>query len=358
MPSWKCSKKMKVSPFDQININQQPQNQKAPDALRRAAIQFEAVLLMQLTSALNNANNNDEDSLFGSDGGSGLAKQMFSEQLATTMAQSGGIGLSAMILRQFGGTEANSVSSGIKGLSGVIAAVKDMKENVQPTADKNASVTLKKSAKADPITKQEFMGYADGAEIVSTFEDDLKTGGIDDSLKNLMLDGKLVNSTRARIVPNSQVTEIQGISSSRLLGSSAKVAFQIPVNGRISSEFGNRFHPIDRKTKFHGGIDIAVAKGTPVAAAAEGVVTFAGWSKGYGNLVIVKHPDGRETRYGHLEKILVSEDAEVACGQQIALSGSTGKSTGPHLHFEVRENGQVVNPFRILSNVLPKNAER
>ena len=135
------------------------------------------------------------------------------------------------------------------------------------------------------------------------------------------------------------------------------VNYQIPVNGRLSSNFGNRFHPIDKVVKFHTGVDIAVPKGTRVNAAAEGTVVFAGKKGGYGNVVIIQHPDGKESRYGHLEKILVSVGEQVSAGQEVAKSGSTGKSTGPHLHFEIRENGEVVNPLKILSNVLSKNAD-
>jgi murein DD-endopeptidase MepM/ murein hydrolase activator NlpD len=139
---------------------------------------------------------------------------------------------------------------------------------------------------------------------------------------------------------------------------SGPVSFNFPVRGRISSGFGNRFHPIDKIVKFHTGLDIAVPKGTRVDAAAEGTVVFAGPKGGYGNLVIIRHPDGKETRYGHLQKILVSAGESVTSRQQIALSGSTGKSTGPHLHFEIRENGEILNPLKYLSNVLPKSADR
>jgi peptidoglycan hydrolase FlgJ len=346
---------MKVSPADKIQDIQQAQNQKGPEALRRAAMQFEAILLMQLTSALNSTSEGDEESLFGSDGGSGLAKQMFSEQMAMTMSQSGGVGLSDIILKQIGEAETKPVSGGIKSLLNVVSAVKELKENA--TAKTSGFPLINRSAKPEPITRDEFSGKPEEARIIATFKDDLRNGGIDDSLKNLVLGGKVVNSTPERIVPNSQVMEVKGLTS-EVASSPLKVSLQMPVSGRISSEFGNRFHPIDRKNKFHAGIDIAVARGTSVGAAAEGAVTFAGWKDGYGNLVIVKHPDGRETRYGHLASLSVSEGDEVVRGQQIALSGSTGKSTGPHLHFEVRENGQVVNPLRIVSNVFLNNAER
>src|SRR6185369_7232444 len=122
------------NPLEQINnivnANQATPNRPSPDALRKAAMQFEAVLLQQLTSSLSNTNNDDdEDSLFGSDGGTGLAKQMFSEQLATTMAQSGGIGLTDMIMRQSGADQTKAASNGNKSLSNAISAVKEIKQN-------------------------------------------------------------------------------------------------------------------------------------------------------------------------------------------------------------------------------------
>lgn len=105
------------NPLEQINnivnANKTTQNQQSPEALRKAAMQFEAILLQQLTSSLSGTNNDDEDSLFGNDGGTGLAKQLFSEQLATTMAQSGGVGLSDLILRQFGVNQPTPVQKSI-----------------------------------------------------------------------------------------------------------------------------------------------------------------------------------------------------------------------------------------------------
>jgi murein DD-endopeptidase MepM/ murein hydrolase activator NlpD len=355
---------MNLSPLEQINNIQTAQKQQSPDAMRRAAVQFEAVLLMQLTSALNNTSEPDEDALFGSDGGSGLAKQMFSEQLATTMSQSGGIGLADLIMQKFGAAQTKPVSGNIKGLSNAISAVKDIKESVstQKTSQKNVSPLINKSAKFVLPAEELFTGNSDEAQIISRFEDQIETEEIDDSDANLMLAGKTQNSKGERIVPYGAVMKVETVSTGMTVGStlntSNKVDFQMPLSGRVSSGFGNRFHPIDKKIKFHAGVDLAVPVGTRVAAAAEGIVKFAGWKGGYGNLVIIEHADGRETRYGHLSKIMVSEGEKVSLGQQIALSGSTGKSTGPHLHFEIRENGQVVDPIKFLSNVLPKNAER
>jgi murein DD-endopeptidase MepM/ murein hydrolase activator NlpD len=117
-----------------------------------------------------------------------------------------------------------------------------------------------------------------------------------------------------------------------------------PVRGGINSKFGRRPSPLSGTPEFHEGIDIAANVGTPVKAPASGVVTFAGSTPGYGNSVILDHGQQIQTVFGHLHKIDVSRGQRVERGQQIALSGSTGRSTGPHLHYEVVVNGRPVNP--------------
>ena len=115
----------------------------------------------------------------------------------------------------------------------------------------------------------------------------------------------------------------------------------------ITSEFGIREHPIQGVVKQHTGIDIGNAPlGTPVVSAADGVVSYAGWLGGYGNCVMVNHGDGVVTLYGHGNKILTSVGTKVKAGDTIMEVGSTGNSTGPHLHFEVRENETCVNPLK------------
>ncbi len=119
--------------------------------------------------------------------------------------------------------------------------------------------------------------------------------------------------------------------------------------GRISSGFGRRNAPKAGASTYHQGIDIAVSTGTAVWASSGGTVTLAGWQGGYGNVIYIQHPDGRVTRYGHLSRIEVSPGQKVSQGQRIALSGNTGNSTGPHLHFEIRINGNAVNPLDYLN---------
>lgn len=120
------------------------------------------------------------------------------------------------------------------------------------------------------------------------------------------------------------------------------------TGGRLTSRWGTRIHPITKKRSTHNGTDWAVPKGTAVYASCGGTVTKAGWGGNYGNVIYIKHPDGRETRYAHLSKILVSSGQSVKQGQKIALSGNTGRSTGPHLHFEIRINGSSVNALKYI----------
>jgi murein DD-endopeptidase MepM/ murein hydrolase activator NlpD len=130
-------------------------------------------------------------------------------------------------------------------------------------------------------------------------------------------------------------------------GSAAPVAsgsgqLSWPVSGPVTSGFGSRWG------RMHEGIDIAVGQGTPVQAAAAGTVIYAGWMEGYGNLVAIDHGNGLSTAYGHNSALACSVGQTVSAGQVIAYSGSTGHSTGPHVHFEVRVNGSPVDPLGYL----------
>ena len=121
------------------------------------------------------------------------------------------------------------------------------------------------------------------------------------------------------------------------------------AGGRISSGFGRRGSPGGIGSTNHQGLDIATPTGTTIWAASAGTVTHAGWAGGYGYLVTIRHPDGWETRYAHLSRVLVSVGQYVNQGQTLALSGSTGNSTGPHLHFEIRINGVAQDPRNYVS---------
>ncbi|MBO8129283.1 MAG: M23 family metallopeptidase [Peptococcaceae bacterium] len=118
----------------------------------------------------------------------------------------------------------------------------------------------------------------------------------------------------------------------------------VPGEYRVTSGFGSRVDPVEGIDGFHYGLDVGCAMGTPVVAAADGEVVFAGKAGNYGNLVKIDHGNGYETRYAHLWRIKVRYGQKVKAGKVIGYVGSTGKSTGPHLHFEIRLGGRPVNP--------------
>jgi murein DD-endopeptidase MepM/ murein hydrolase activator NlpD len=123
-----------------------------------------------------------------------------------------------------------------------------------------------------------------------------------------------------------------------------------PLQGLLNDDFGGRRSPFGGGYEFHAGQDIKVDPGTPVAATAEGTVIFAGAQSGYGLLVVIEHSNGLSTHYGHLSEIKVKQGQTVKRGEIIALSGNTGRSTGPHLHYEVRINNEPVDPSMYLPN--------
>jgi murein DD-endopeptidase MepM/ murein hydrolase activator NlpD len=124
-----------------------------------------------------------------------------------------------------------------------------------------------------------------------------------------------------------------------------------PSNGIVSSVFGFRKDPLSGHKRLHNGVDIAAPMGTPVKAAGAGTVIFSGRTAGYGNLVEVDHGDGLVTRYGHNAQNLVAVGDRIEPGQAIALVGSTGRTTGSHVHFEVRRAGKTINPETLLGEL-------
>jgi murein DD-endopeptidase MepM/ murein hydrolase activator NlpD len=147
--------------------------------------------------------------------------------------------------------------------------------------------------------------------------------------KLLVLEQLIMNrNLDARIIPSGQAVE----------------------HGLLSSKYGKRIDPFTGKQGYHKGIDIASKEGTSILAIADGVVTWSGERTGYGQLVEISHGNGYVTRYGHNKQQLVKTGDTVKKGEAIALMGSTGRSTGPHVHIEVIENGKPVNPERYLNN--------
>ena len=138
------------------------------------------------------------------------------------------------------------------------------------------------------------------------------------------------------------IRDAQAGAGSTGTGTPSASGFIWPVNGPVVSGYGMRWG------RLHEGIDIAASSGTPIWAAAAGTVIHAGWLGGYGNLVVVDHGNGLATAYAHASAILVGVGQQVAQGETLSLVGSTGNSSGPHLHFEVRVNGVAVDPLLYL----------
>lgn len=157
---------------------------------------------------------------------------------------------------------------------------------------------------------------------------------------NAMLEAQIdeLNAEADRLV--SEIRKLQGDQAY----AGGTFCWPSESSTRVTSEFGMRFHPILKVNKMHTGIDIGAASGTNVLAANSGTVIKAGWNNSYGNVIMIDHGGGIVTLYAHNSKLLVSTGDVVARGQVIALVGSTGNSTGPHIHFEVRVNGEYENP--------------
>ncbi|MFP4016814.1 MAG: M23 family metallopeptidase [Halanaerobiales bacterium] len=130
--------------------------------------------------------------------------------------------------------------------------------------------------------------------------------------------------------------------------SSFRSTLSWPVRGRISSGYGYRIHPIRGTRHLHAGIDIAVPTGTNIKAVSGGKVVLSGWVQGFGQTIVIDHENGYKTLYAHNSKLLVGSGARVNGSQLIALAGSTGNSTGPHLDFRIYKNGDTVNPLSYL----------
>ena len=146
-----------------------------------------------------------------------------------------------------------------------------------------------------------------------------------------------------RVTLEEPTLEIKVVGTKNPPAKAATGSFRWPITGTITSRYGYRWG-----SEFHTGLDIAKASGSKIAAADGGTVTLAGYNGNYGYCVIIDHGNGYTTLYAHCSKLLVSKGQKVAKGETISLVGSTGRSTGPHLHFEVRKNGSLVNPINYL----------
>jgi peptidoglycan hydrolase FlgJ len=281
-------------------------------AARHAAMEFESMLLTQLTAALSPPADEDEESVFGGNT-SNYYRQMFSEKMAHQLAEQGGVGLADSIMQKLG---VDVSGLGARRVTNASMAARSLRGEAPLEATnheaKNNAVASPAKLEAAPATRPRVVRREKPATL------------------------PVVEAAAAPVSPTA--TEIRDASRLRM-----------PLRGRVSSQFGARRDPIRGAVREHHGVDIAAARGTPIAAAASGKVVFAGKRGGYGNLVEIEHADGRRTRYAHAEKITVKVGDEVAQGETVATVGSTGRSTGPHLHFEVKARGARVDPLQAVA---------
>ncbi|ABG87711.1 murein hydrolase activator EnvC family protein [Clostridium perfringens] len=178
---------------------------------------------------------------------------------------------------------------------------------------------------------------------INSYEED--NANLKDYINNLINEKKSVklnsdnNSTTS--TSNNEVSSEQKSNSSS--------GFMRPAPGGVTDPFGPRVHPVTGKRSVHTGADLGAAYGTPILASKSGTVVEAGWNTAYGNMVIIDHGDGTSTLYGHSSRLAVQAGQHVSQGQVIAYVGSTGYSTGPHLHFGIMINGQWVNPMNYIN---------
>lgn len=214
-----------------------------------------------------------------------------------------------------------------------------LKENTETTY-RFYAVTYKNETKAYVNTLEEAQEIV--ATIQSEHEEEIDIG-ISEYYTINVADAEQIEGTVNVELAKQNIESMVNESEARTVN--GIYLANIPVNGTISSRFGS----IERvRSGAHTGLDIATASGTPIIATAGGTVKQASWCGSYGNLVVISHGNGVETYYAHCSRILVSVGDTVNAGDTISLVGSTGNSTGPHLHFEVRINGKAMNPQNYL----------
>jgi murein DD-endopeptidase MepM/ murein hydrolase activator NlpD len=180
---------------------------------------------------------------------------------------------------------------------------------------------------------------------LSTINNYLKARGIKPTFK-----GPEGGEADDDIISTDEISDFYAKYLDKIAYNIAYIPLGMPYHGRITSTFGHRENPFGgANVETHKGLDIAAPYGSPVKAMAKGTVEFAGVRGGFGNCIMLKHANGFETLYGHLSKILVKVGQQINIGEQIGKVGSTGRSTGPHLHYEIHRYGQKINPQSFLT---------
>ena len=271
--------------------------------------QLEAVMLRQMLKSSGAFKASDSP-------GAQLRTDMFIETLADAVAKAGGMGLANMLQRQMGGAATGATPPASGGLSAFSPVPR-----AGSSATARVALGVQGSAGVDDL---------DDPNSSAPLPEDPSADSIDDY----------------QLPPSVHATPHPGHGAGAAVG---------PFTGDVTSAFGERVHPISGDVRFHTGVDLRAPQGSPIRAAAEGIVREAGRRGGYGNAVEVDHGNGTSTLYAHASSLLVKPGQRVERGEPIALVGHTGQATGPHLHFELRKNGRPVDPSGL---VLPNPTGR
>jgi murein DD-endopeptidase MepM/ murein hydrolase activator NlpD len=276
----------------------------APKDATAAAQQLEAYFLRRVLSEVKTSGGMAQG--IGGD----TFQDMFNEALADKMSEAGGVGLSKQIAEQLEAGHGAAPRPPAPGLDSTLPG------RGSRGASSVSALSLHKEPTAAIALPQQ------------------QPGGI-----------PLTSAPRGAAV-YAQVSAQAAKAAEGKLGMDALVVR--PVPGRVTSRMGDRFDPIDGHHSHHAGIDLAARTGTPVVAAGAGKVVRAGEASGYGNLVVVDHGNGTQTRYAHLDRIDVKVGDTLDAGQSLGAAGATGRVTGAHLHFEIRQDGEPVDPAAML----------
>lgn len=217
---------------------------------------------------------------------------------------------------------------------------------------KQEMLDIKNKVEAMEATVERVKDYAKKIQVLSGGADKTADKGLSDKEKRSkleVLDSPTLKTVKYdHLKAEAQISKVHTWLQEKQMWLLA-VPSMLPVRGRISSIFGDRKHPHTQEIRHHAGVDIVATPGTPVKATADGRVVFSGNREGYGKVVVLEHGFGIQTVYAHNSKLTVPLGARVKKGHLIAHVGSTGHSTGPHLHYEVRRNGVPVDPKPFLN---------
>jgi murein DD-endopeptidase MepM/ murein hydrolase activator NlpD len=272
--------------FKTFSLESQKGQPVDPKKVAQLAQEFEAMLMLQMVRQMRQSISFDDEKEQGF--GNETMTDTFDVEFSRYLAQNGGIGVGKMI--------------------------------------------------QDTLLKQQAAAASSAAGTAGATSDAAKSGGGAEPAASSTGPSPLVAAAHAAAVARAAAAT----------GSSSAANLTMPLEGaKTTSGYGWRNDPLGAGRKFHAGVDLRAAYGTEVPAAAAGEVTFAGDQTGYGTTVVIRHGDGFETRYAHLSSMDVQAGDQIQAGQSVGRVGNSGRSTGPHLHFEVRRNGQQVDPAEV-----------